>query len=417
MPLTQSSVSPTEFAALMAQLRPFAAGNRVAVAVSGGADSMALAILLARWGQPTALIVDHGLRPESGYEAAMTAGRLAAVGIDAHVLPIALRPGPALAERARAARYAALSAACRSAGLTDLLLAHHAQDQAETLLLRSRAGSGPGGLAGMAMASYSESVRLLRPLLPIMPARLRATLRDAGVEWVEDSSNNDLATPRGRMRAAFRQGAASPVSELCAEARQYGRERRGDEVSVAAELALHASLLPSGVAVVSGSSLSAGALSALVWAVSGAEHPPPRAAVARVAGRLRPATLHGAAILHAQDGWLIGREAAAQAPAERAEAGVEWDGRFRLVSRPPGNSVIGPLGDDSAALRRWSSLPAALLRTLPAIRYGGVLFAVPHLSYPDVETSNAVPILFCPRRPAAPAPFSLDRLGGDAKQA
>ncbi len=400
----------------MAALGPFGAGNRVAVAVSGGSDSMALAILLAEWGQPTALIVDHGLRPESGHEAAITVCRLAARGVAARVLPIELARGPALAERARAARYAALGDACREAGFADLLVAHHAQDQAETLLLRRQAGSGPGGLAGMAAATYTESARLLRPLLSITPVRLRATLRNAGVEWVEDPTNNDLATPRARLRAAFREGAGASVPELCREARRFGRERRAGEAAVAAELA-KAALLPEGVAVVLEPALSAAALSALVWTVSGARHPPARALVARLHGRLRPATLHGAAILRTRGGWLIGREAAALAPTRPAQAGTVWDGRFRLLSLPPDDSAIGPLGDEARRLRGWSGLPAALLRTLPAIWRDHALFAVPHLSYPDRETCDAVPVLFCPQRPAAPAPFALDQLGGDAEAA
>ncbi len=401
----------------MAALGPFGAGKRVAVAVSGGGDSMALAMLLAGWGQPTALIVDHGLRPESGREASITAGRLAARGVAARVLSISLAHGPALAERARAARYAVLSDACRSAGLADLLIAHHAQDQAETLLIRRQSGSGPGGLAGMAAVNHAEAVRLLRPLLSIAPARLRATLDGFEMGWIEDPANDDLATPRARIRAAFHEGSVPGVPELCREARRSGVERHAEEAAAAVELAQKTALLPCGVAEVSGPSISAVALSALIWAVSGAAHPPARASVARLHGHMRAATLHGAAILRTRDGWLIGREAAAQAPAEPAQAGAMWDGRFRLLSRAPDGSSIGPLGDDARRLRRWSTLPAALLRTLPAIRHKGVLFAVPHLSYPDNKTCGTVPILFCPMRPVAPAPFALDQLGGDAKAA
>jgi tRNA(Ile)-lysidine synthase len=401
----------------MAALGPFGVGNPVAVAVSGGADSMALAVLLAGWGQPTALIVDHGLRPEAKAEASVTAGRLAALGIAARVLDLGLTRGPALAERARAARYIALGDACRDAGLTDLLVAHHAQDQAETLLIRRQAGSGPGGLACMATVTHADAVRLLRPLLSIMPARLRASLREAGVEWVEDPSNSNLATPRARLRAAFRDGTGPTIPELCCEARRFGVERHAREAAVAAELAQNAELLPSGVAVVAGPKLSVAALSALIWTVSGARHPPARASVAHLDGQLRPATLHGAAILPTRDGWLIGREAAAQAADEPAQAGTRWDGRFRLLAPALEGSTIGPLGADAGRLRRWSDLPAALLRTLPAIRCNHVLFAVPHLAYPDRETCQSLPLLFCPSRPVVPAPFAVDRLGGDVQVA
>lgn len=405
--MSQEPVSPAEFAALMAAVGPFGRDRRVAVAVSGGADSMALALLLAGWGRPTALVVDHGLRPESSSEAALTVARLAGLGIAARVLTLpGLAHGPALAERARAARYAALLAACRDAGLADLLLAHHAQDQAETLLLRRGAGSGLAGLAGMASVVHGEAARLLRPLLPVMPARLRATLRRAGASWVEDPTNTDLATPRARFRAAFAQDGAVPVPSLCRAARRHGLERREQETRVAGELARQVSLLPGGVAVIAGPAIGAAALSALLWTVSGGRHPPGTAAVARLAGRLRPATLHGAVVLPTPGGWLVGREAAAQAGAVPARAGAVWDRRFRLGAAPPDEGTLGPLGDDAARLRRWSSLPAALLRTVPAIRCSYGLFAVPCLSYPDRGTCRAVPIAFCPSRPAAPAPFA-----------
>lgn len=391
----------------MAAAGPFGADRRVAVAVSGGADSTALALLLAGWGRPAALIVDHGLRAESASEAASTAARLTGLGIPARVLPpLGLARGPALAERARTARYAALGTACWDAGLTDLLVAHHAQDQAETLLLRHRAGSGPTGLAGMALVSHGDTFRVLRPLLPILPARLRATLQHAGAAWVEDPSNSDLATPRARLRAEFHDGTAVPVSELYDEARRHGLARHSQEALAADELARIVSLLPGGIAAIAGSRISAAALSALLWTVSGARHPPARAAVAHLADRLRPATLHGAAILPTSGGWLVGREASAQAPAVPAQRGTKWDGRFLLLADPPESSMIGPVGDDAARLRRWSELPAALLRTLPAIRCKHALFAVPHLSYPDRESCRAVPIVFCPSRPAGPTPFA-----------
>ncbi len=391
----------------MAAVGPFGRERRVAVAVSGGADSMALALLLAGWGRPVAMIVDHGLRPESGAEAALTAARLAEWGIAARVLPLSgLARGPALAERARTARYAALAAACRDAGLTDLLLAHHAQDQAETLLLRQGAGSGPAGLAGMAPVTHREAVRLIRPLLMVMPARLRATLRRAGASWVEDPTNTDPATPRAKLRAAFVRGDTAPVPVLCSAAQRHGAARREREASVAVELAQQVSFLPGGVAVITGPALSAAALSALIWTVSGASHPPGTAAVARLAWRLRPATLHGTVILPMPGGWLVGREAAAQAGAVPAQAGAVWDRRFRLLAAPPRGATLGPLGDNAARLRRWSGLPAALLRTLPAIQCSEGLFAVPSLSYPDPDTCCAVPIAFCSPRPAAPAPFA-----------
>ncbi len=192
-PLTDS-----DFAALMAPLGPFEPAPRLAAAVSGGPDSTALALLAHAWvrrcgGSLLALIVDHGLRPESGQEATTVAARLAERGINARILPLTgLTAGPALAERARTARYATLLDACRDAGILHLLLGHHAADQAETVIMRALSSSGPAGLAGMAVLHETPSVRLLRPLLFVPPARLRATLAAAGIGWEDDPSNADL---------------------------------------------------------------------------------------------------------------------------------------------------------------------------------------------------------------------------------
>lgn len=389
----------------MAGMGPFGRNRRVACAVSGGSDSMALAVLAAQWGHPVALIVDHGLRAGSAHEAGLTRERLTALGIEAHVLPrLDLTHGPALAPRARTARYEALTAACKQMGLADLLVAHHAQDQAETLLLRQQAGSGSAGLAGMAGVAFLNTVRLLRPLLSVMPARLRATLRQAGVGWIDDPSNSDMATPRGRLRAAFR---TRHVADECRMAARHGAARHTEEIAVAAELARHATLLPTGVAVVTADRLRPAALSSLVWTISGARHPPAAASVIFLSESLHPATLHGVVIVASPRGWLIGREAHAQRPAVAAVAGAHWDGRWRMNGDPPSGATIGALGDDASRLRRLSSLPAKLLCTLPALRCNDRLFAVPHLAYPHPETCSAVPIAFEPSRPVAPAPFMV----------
>ncbi len=196
----------------MMALGPFEPAPRIAAGVSGGADSMALALLADAWarergGSLLALVADHGLRAESGTEAAAAAARLGSLGIAAKLLKIeGLARGPGLAERARSARFAVLEAACTRAGILHLLLGHHAGDQAETLLIRSLGGSGPAGIAGMAPLVETTRLRLLRPLLAVAPARLRATLVSAGVAWIEDPSNVDATALRPRLRLLRRDG-------------------------------------------------------------------------------------------------------------------------------------------------------------------------------------------------------------------
>jgi tRNA(Ile)-lysidine synthase len=411
-------ISLDEFTAFMAPLGPFEPAPRMAAAVSGGADSMALAVLADAWtrtrgGSLLALVADHGLRPESATEADLTIQRLAARGIPARLLRLAsLHPGPALAERARAARYAALHTACAEAGILHLLLGHHAADQAETVLIRRRSNSGPAGLAAMPAVTEHWDLRLLRPLLAVPPVRLRATLRATGLAWVEDPSNRDQRALRPRLRAALADpdGTGPAIASLCGAARAAGAARAEQEATTAEILAEHAAIRPEGFALLSPGPIDPAALAALIQTIAGAAFPPPTAAVAALAAAPRSATLAGVRLMPAGrlgNGLLLVREARAMQSAIAALPGALWDGRFRLHNDAilPEGATIGPLGADAARLRRQTSLPAAVLWTLPALRRAKSLVAVPHLLYPDPAACAAVRLMFSPRRPAAGAPF------------
>jgi tRNA(Ile)-lysidine synthase len=402
----------------MERLGPFEPRPALAAAVSGGADSTALALLAQAWVAPRggsllALVVDHGLRPDSGAEAALTLARLAARGIPGRLLALqGLERGPGLAARARVARHAALARACAEAGLLHLLLGHHALDQAETLRMRADAGSGAAGLAGMAALMEGEAVRLLRPLLGEPPARLRAFLRAECVEWVEDPSNADPATLRARLRADL-VGDAAAVANLLAGAHTRGAARTAAEHAVAAELARHVRLHPEGWAVLPPGLVSAPALAALLRTLAGRAYPVAADQVAALAAAPRAATLAGTRLLPAgrlgaPGEWLLLREAAAMAPPIPAAPGALWDGRFRLSpqARPAPGWQLGALGPDAVALRRlrphW---PAALLHTLPAIRDGDRVVAVPALGHPEPAACAALALRFAPAVPLAGAAF------------
>ena len=396
----------------MAALGPFEPNPRLAAAVSGGADSMALAMLAGAWarergGSLLAVIIDHRLRPESAEEARLTQGRLIAAGIGARVISLRhLDPGPALPSRARAARYAALESACLREGILHLLLGHHAADQAETWLMRALSGTGPAGYAGMAALREKTWVRLLRPLLSIPPARLRATLRERQVAWVEDRSNSDPRWLRARLRPAAE--AAAPA--LVAAARCAGEARAMAEHRIGGEAARQVSVRAEGYALLTPDRVSCGALSALIQTISGAPFAPSAAAVARLARGIRPGTVHGVRLLSAGrlgSGWLMVREEAAMANPVPALPGAVWDRRFRLAAgvRFPADWIMGGLGADAAKFRRLSPLPSAVLRTLPCLRAGNLLFSVPHLGYSQHELCAFVPIVFAPPRPLACAPF------------
>ncbi|QHC35479.1 tRNA lysidine(34) synthetase TilS [Komagataeibacter xylinus] len=389
-------VSPARFAARMAALGPWPGpGTPVCVAVSGGADSMALAILARGWRQDVAgLVVDHGLRAESRQEADQTVARLTRLGIPARLLVLeGLARGPRMAERARRMRYQALFAACRDLGALDLLVAHHAGDQAETVLMRQQAASGDDGLAAMAVATDMADVRLVRPLLGVGKAALYATVRAAGAQWVEDPSNADLRTARARARQALATD-SSVAGTLLADALRAGRARHARDTHDARWLAAHARFHPGGWVVLPPDLAPARLLSALIRVVGGRDYAPAREAVAALAARPRAATLAGVALIPWHDGqWLVAREEAGLAPSMAATAGAIWDRRFILHASPlpPGWRVgaAGPVAAWWPHGRRRSCWPARLLRTLPALWHDGQVKAVPHMGLRAHEQAAA----------------------------
>ncbi len=149
--------------------------------------------------------VDHGLRAESSDEAIRVAGICAELGIAHHTVALGMAAGTAVQERARHARYEALDAWCRNDGLTALVTAHHADDQAETLVMRMNRGAGLRGLVGMrARATVpGGTVPLLRPLLGWRRAELAQVVAAAGHTPVDDPSNRALQFERVRVRAGL----------------------------------------------------------------------------------------------------------------------------------------------------------------------------------------------------------------------
>jgi len=196
------------FADALAALWPgFAQGEaRLGLAVSGGPDSLAM-LLLARRVLPeriAAATVDHRLRPANADEAAIVGEVCASLDVPHAVLPVDLAQGNLQAE-ARTVRYAALDGWAGSQGLAAIATAHHADDQAETLLLRLNRGSGVAGLAGVRARGLVPGTKLplLRPLLGFRRAELAGVVAAAGFEAASDPSNTDERFDRARLRKAL----------------------------------------------------------------------------------------------------------------------------------------------------------------------------------------------------------------------
>ena len=178
-----------------------AGGEAVLVAVSGGADSVALLHVLAALAAElslrlTVVHLDHGLRPDSAADAAFVESLARARGLPVVVDRIAVPPGGSLEARAREARYAALRRHAARLGADRVALGHTADDQAETVLMRLLEGAGPRGLAGIPPVRG----RYIRPLIETRRAEIVETLTAAGLTWREDPSNRDPKFLRNRVR-------------------------------------------------------------------------------------------------------------------------------------------------------------------------------------------------------------------------
>lgn len=396
----------------MARLGPFEAAPKLAVAVSGGADSLALTLLARDWvaergGSLLALTVDHGLRAESAAEAREVGRILAPLGIAHRVLTWdGPRPETNLQAFARELRYRLLLEQLSRRGILHLLLAHHLEDQAETLLLRLGRGSGLAGLAAMAGCRPLPQARLLRPLLSQPKARLEATLRARGLDWIEDPSNRDPAHARVRLRRLMPALAEEGLTaeRLAAAAGHLGRARAALEAAAAALLAEAARTDPGGFVELETRPLLEAepevglrAFAQALVTVGGGRHTPRWERLQGLFRRIgapgfRGATLAGCRILEKAGRLLIAREAAAvETLVMEPGARVHWDGRFEVALRPGlrgGPFRLAGLDRDAwaaltkdrpqAARRR---LPAAARAGLPALFDRAGLRALPYLGY------------------------------------
>ncbi len=208
---------------------------RVALAVSGGADSMAM-LALAHAAFPDRVIaatVDHGLRAEAAEEAALVGSVCSAMGVPHRTLaPATPISGSSLQKQARDARYAALSAWAHEAEVYPLLTAHHADDQAETLLMRLNRASGAAGLSGIRPYRFLDSCLVVRPLLGWRRQRLRMIAEQAGVPWIEDPSNADARHDRTRYRGFLdAQTLLDPAALAASAAHIHESEQALDELA------------------------------------------------------------------------------------------------------------------------------------------------------------------------------------------
>ena len=438
-------VDGDEFNNMMGRCGPFEPVPHLAVGVSGGSDSLALALLTADWakaqgGSLTALTVDHGLRSGARAEAGRVAAWLGGHGIGHHVLRwTGPKPKTGIQAAARRARYHLMSRWCRRHGVLHLLLGHQREDQAETYMLRRARDSGPDGLACMPGISETPWLRMVRPFLGVPRARLRAVLEARGQEWIEDPSNRNPAFARVRVRAAL--AAADDgepgIDRLSTTTREHGRARRVLDTQTAGLLARAVSIQPAGycrfdIGMIASAPEDIGmrALARMVTCIGGQEYGPRHERLERLYralrddGLRRPRTLAGCVIAPRRGAGLVVREIRAAGPELNLKPGVEavWDGRFRVRTEffaGNGRQIsIGALGRAGwaglTAIRpeaRKTAIPPLARPSLPVLRDQDGLLAAPHLGYcrdgARADRLESLELRFFPQNVLALAAFSV----------
>jgi tRNA(Ile)-lysidine synthase len=430
-----SAVDPAAFALAMQAFAPFESQPAVAVAVSGGPDSLALLLLIDRWarergGFAIALTVDHGLRLDSTQEAARVGTWAAARGIAHAVLPwVGEKPGSGLQAAARQARYGLLTDACAARGILHLAIAHHADDQAETVLFRRERGSGSAGLAGMAASRSLGAARMIRPLLGWPKSMLIETCRHFGQDFVEDPSNRSDRFARTALRRRLTEDGALRMSML-KETGVAASRRADDDGRLAEALARIAEIRPDGLVLLDPAAfLSTAAdtrravLMAALRTVGGNAFAPEPDAVERLEAALTApdfagASLAGCIVRSWQGRILVCREPKRIAPPLPLADAVwqRWDGRFiARISGANATLTIGALGSEGyATLRRDHDvpLPAIAGTGLPAVRLGERVVAVPSIGWAESGCPE-VELHYSPLWPLSSETFTVVSAGPD----
>lgn len=366
--------------------------ERMAIAVSGGGDSMALLDLARQHGAAMrvavqAVTLDHGLRPEAEDEVALVAAYCAAQKIPHHVLRWIWDGRGNLQEAAREARYKLIAEWARAAGVDAVALGHTQDDVAETFLMRLSRAAGVDGLAAMEGDFTRHGMRWVRPLLGLSRQALRDYLGARGLAWAEDPSNSDLRFDRVKARRALQQLGIDAETIATSAVHLAATRQALDEIT--AQEAARAVELEGGDVLLAASERRAWEITrrlflAALRFVSGATYAPRESAVTFATGELlsqRATTLAGCYCEVARRGervfWRIGREYNAVRGAVCPTDGL-WDGRWQLEGPHDEGLEIRALGEAVRGTNwRDTGLPRAALMASPAVWSGNDLVAAP----------------------------------------
>nr|WP_255464755.1 tRNA lysidine(34) synthetase TilS [Aliiroseovarius sp. PrR006] len=366
--------------------------SRLGLAVSGGSDSMALLVLAQDWAKGVGAdlrvaTVDHGLRPEAANEAAWVKARCAALGVAHDTLTWTDAPSGNVQSAARAARYNLLAKWARDLELDAVAVAHTADDQAETFVMRLARGSGVDGLSAMQDDWQAQGMRWLRPVLAVGRQDLRQVLKQRGMEWIDDPSNVDTRFERVRVRAAMKDLAQLGLNRdrlvstahRMAEARNALTQAAIDAAEISAVVALGDVLFDAATYEALPIETRHRLLTAAIRFVSGATYRPRYDALKAVETQVlegQRRTLSGCTLDLKAGKIVIGRELNILLP-ETSQPGEVWDGRWILTG--PANTQVRALANAISDCPDWRTTgqPRDRLMTTPALFDGDQLMAAP----------------------------------------
>ncbi len=389
----------------------------LAVAVSGGADSMCLCLLLHEWAQVNgtrviALTVDHLLREDSTTEALQVQKWLNARGIEHHTLTWHKEGRPTnLQESARKARYALLTDWCEGNDIHYLALAHNQDDQIETIIQRLAHQSGQAGLAGIPDLRELDKVKIIRPLLNISKTDIIGTLHSLHQPWIEDPSNHNQTFTRVKIRNSPWMKDHRLKENLLSFRNRMAERRMAIESEAKSYCDLHLQLYQEGYCELDQEQfknlereVQDTILAAILQMISGKDYPVGYESLKRLHEQLftgHKLSCHGC-LLQAKNGRLIVcREAnnIQDATTKLDTHTVLWDQRFKITLPEEDLRVqkIGYRWLDFKENAKMMALPEAVRPTLPGIWQKERLLNVPHLAYyGSLELASECKLLFYP---------------------
>ncbi len=218
----------------------FSPDESVAIAVSGGVDSMSLAYIASKYfnKKPHAIIINHNLRAESSKEAEDVKNELNKLGLECKIIAWeGKKPNNKVQELAREKRYELMINYCHSNKISKLLTAHHLDDQIETFIMRSKRNSGNHGLACMPAIRRYKNIDLIRPLLSIDKKTIIDFAISNNLKWFEDSTNASAKYERNRVRQEILLMPPAEKESIVNKIYEYGRKREENGISMQSEVA------------------------------------------------------------------------------------------------------------------------------------------------------------------------------------